>query len=174
MKNGQNIQLTLWSEDLLVKDSVSQVKEKDSMMLDQNSHCHLLELWKNINRDGFYGRTCPEYYPAIKDLILHVSSIHWLNSGILSLTESLMHNSPEWPKDVVECSLSDILIQPSTNTGVTKQQNWLRKYYLSQKCCQGIIRRAKERGKKLPERLMIALQSVSRNEQEKKVVEKVS
>src|SRR5574344_840358 len=95
MKNGQNIQLTLWSEDLLVKDSVSQVKEKDSMMLDQNSHCHLLELWKNINRDGFYGKTCPEYYPAIKDLISHVSSIHWLNSGILSLTESLMHNSPD-------------------------------------------------------------------------------
>jgi hypothetical protein len=36
------------------------------------------------------------------------------------------------------------------------------KYYLSAKACQGILRRAKERGKELPEELRIALERQAR------------
>jgi hypothetical protein len=35
------------------------------------------------------------------------------------------------------------------------------KYYLSPKACQGILRRAERRGKKLPELLEVALVSVA-------------
>ena len=46
------------------------------------------------------------------------------------------------------------------------QGGQLRKYYLSAKACQGILNRAKRRGKELPEMLRIALeqQSASLNE----------
>lgn len=63
---------------------------------------------------------CWEYDPA------------WLGSlGTL--------NTSECPSDVVESSLSQIL-----------QDTVPSKYYLSPKACVGILRRAKERGKKLP------------------------
>ena len=54
----------------------------------------------------------------------------------------------EFPSAAVESSLSQILQNP---TDVPQ------KYYLSSKACQGILRRAKERGKKLPKMLEQAL-----------------
>lgn len=57
----------------------------------------------------------------------------------------------EFPKDAVDCSLLSILqTEPPT----------LEKYYLSQKACKGILRRAKERGKELPPILQEALEEV--------------
>ena len=60
-------------------------------------------------------------------------------------------NSSASPNDAVESSLSDALepepIQP--------------KYYLSQKACTGILRRAEKRGKKLPPMLSRALRQRS-------------
>lgn len=63
----------------------------------------------------------------------------------------------EWPSDAVVCSLSDIL-----ETDVP------RKFYLSAKECQGILRRAERRGKELPTNLLRALQQAAgaSNEQE--------
>ena len=58
-----------------------------------------------------------------------------------------MLNTGASPNDVVESSLSQIL-----------QDEPPRKYYLSQKACQGILRRASERGKELPEKLKRALE----------------
>ena len=55
----------------------------------------------------------------------------------------------ECPNAAVESSLSQIL-QPMTDVS--------EKYYLSPRACQGILRRAKERGKELPEELRIALE----------------
>ena len=51
-------------------------------------------------------------------------------------------NTSECPKDAVESSLSAIL-----------QDNVPSKYYLTSKACLGILRRAEERGKDLPEQL---------------------
>lgn len=58
-------------------------------------------------------------------------------------------NIGESPNAAVESSLSRIL-QPVTDVP--------EKYYLSPRACKGILRRAKKRGKKLPEGLRVALE----------------
>ena len=57
-------------------------------------------------------------------------------------------NTSECPKDVAESSLSAIL-----------QENVTSKYYLTRKACLGILRRAVERRKDLPEQLELALKA---------------
>jgi hypothetical protein len=69
-----------------------------------------------------------------------------------SPTEFLTLNSSEWPKDADVCSLSDTL-----ETGDVPQR-----FFLSEKACQGILRRAEKRGKKLPPLLQAALESVAK------------
>lgn len=58
-----------------------------------------------------------------------------------------MLNTSESPRDADACFLSQILMA-----------NVPEKYYLSPKACQGILRRASERGKQLPNILRIALE----------------
>ena len=67
-----------------------------------------------------------------------------------SPTGFLTLNSSEWPKDVAVCSLSDTL-----ETGDVP-----RRFFLSPKACQGILRRAERRGKELPKSLQRALEAV--------------
>src|SRR5690554_3368788 len=62
--------------------------------------------------------------------------------------ESSTRNTGESPSAVVVSSLSSIL-----------QDNVPEKYFLSPKACQGILRRAEKRGKKLPPVLEMALES---------------
>lgn len=57
-------------------------------------------------------------------------------------------NTSECPKDAVESSLSAIL-----------QDSVPSKYYLTRKACLGILRRAEEREKNLPEQLELALKA---------------
>jgi hypothetical protein len=58
-----------------------------------------------------------------------------------------MLNTSEFPSDgAVSSSLADVL-----------ETSAQQKYYLSQKACEGILRRASKRGKKLPEALEKAL-----------------
>ena len=66
------------------------------------------------------------------------------------LTGFLTLSISEYPSAVVESSLSDILEE----TGDVPPQ-----YYLSPKACEGILRRAKRRGKTLPEPLLLALEA---------------
>lgn len=61
--------------------------------------------------------------------------------------ESWMPNTGESPNAAVESSLSQIL-----------EANPHQKYYLSEKACAGILRRAEKRGKELPKILKEALQ----------------
>ena len=70
----------------------------------------------------------------------------WETDGAL-LTELLTLNTSESPNAAEESFLSQIL-----------EVEVLEKYYLSQKACQGILRRAKTRGKELPEILKKALE----------------
>jgi hypothetical protein len=60
-----------------------------------------------------------------------------------------------WPKDGVECSLSDVL---------ETQGDHLKKYSLSAKAAQGILRRANRREKTLPPQLQIALEQVAQSQ----------
>jgi hypothetical protein len=64
-----------------------------------------------------------------------------------SPTGFLTLNGLESPSDVAVCSLSHTL-----ETGVVPQR-----YFLSEKACSGILRRAEKRGKKLPAQLQDAL-----------------
>lgn len=69
----------------------------------------------------------------------------WMDDGAWH-GECLMRNTGESPSVAVESRLSQILEEtPHT------------KYYLSEKACQGILRRAERRGKDLPKQLKAAL-----------------
>ena len=70
----------------------------------------------------------------------------WETDGAL-LTEFLTLNTGESPSEENASTLSQIL-----QVGVPST------YFLSQKACQGILRRASARGKELPEVLRIALE----------------
>jgi hypothetical protein len=63
------------------------------------------------------------------------------------LTELSTRNISVFPSAAAESTLSRIL-----------QETVPEKYYLSQKACQGILRRAAARGKELPEMLRTALE----------------
>ena len=65
------------------------------------------------------------------------------------LTEFLTLNIGESPSAAAESTLSSIL-----------QADAPEKYYLSAKACEGILRRAKRRGKELPSMLKIALEQM--------------
>lgn len=72
----------------------------------------------------------------------------WLEGERLTqLGECLTLNFGEYPNVERESTLSEIL-----------EDNVPEKYFLSQKACLGIIRRAKAKGRKLPENLRIALE----------------
>ena len=66
--------------------------------------------------------------------------------GIQSLGEHLTLNIGECPKEESVSTLSQIL-----------EETPHQKYYLSEKACLGILRRAEKRGKELPEILRLAL-----------------
>ena len=61
--------------------------------------------------------------------------------------ECLTLNTSESPNDVAESSLSQVLERDSIP----------QKYFLSARACQGILRRAENRGKRLPPALMAVL-----------------
>ena len=83
----------------------------------------------------------------------------WLNATSVKLHgASLTLNIGECPNVAVESFLSRIL-EP--------RQDVRAKYYLSEKACRGILRRAKERGKELPEELKAALERQAGNTPER-------
>lgn len=122
--------------------------------------------------DSWCGRTSPEHLAVTKDKILEQSckkpsasfakkpplfltlrtdgpsqdsSLEWGGNQAL-LGEFSMHSFGEYPSVDVESHLSQIL-----------EARPQEKYYLSAKACQGILRRADRRGKKLPPMLKTAL-----------------
>ena len=149
-------QLTFWSEEPLAKASQSLAFEKDLLTHAETSCSPILPLLHNISPSGWFGRTSPASCLATEDGILEPSSGRWASSGMGSPTECLTLNTSEWPKDAGVCSLSDTL-----ETGNVPQR-----FFLSAKACQGILRRAEKRGKKLPPQLHKALHSVAQETSE--------
>jgi hypothetical protein len=97
-------------------------------------------------------KMCLVFFPQITEEIWPVSLKRWSSAGIASLGGCLMLNTSEFPKDGAESSLSDVL---------ETQGDHLKKYSLSQKAAQGILRRATRRGKTLPVALQEALEAVA-------------
>lgn len=90
---------------------------------------------------GFSSKTSLDFCRHTEDETLESSSAKWRTSGMGGPTGSLTLNTSVWPNDAAVSSLSDILEDPGPH---------LDEYCLSQKACQGILRRAGKRGKKLP------------------------
>jgi len=80
------------------------------------------------------------------------ASTRWQKSGRWqSNGECWTRNGSESPNGDAACSSSlSSILEPQTEA----------KYFLSQKACQGILRRSEKRGKKLPEPLAVALANV--------------
>lgn len=109
---------------------------------------------------GSSGKTSLASCHKTEDGLLEPSSGRWGNSGMGGPTECWTHSMSEWtafhmpcPSDDGVCSLSDVLEE----TSLVPQR-----FFLSQRACEGILRRAERRGKALPPMLLAALKSVAR------------
>jgi hypothetical protein len=142
-------QLTFWSEEHLANRSQLQGLEKVWKTLVETSCLPIYQWLTILNPSGFYGKTYLAYSLVTEDMTLQPYFKGWLNSGMGSHTGFLTLNISECHKDADVCSLSDVL-----EIGEVPP-----KYYLSQKACAGILRRAEVRGKTLPIALQKALQA---------------
>lgn len=143
-------QLTLWSEEVPAKHSALQESAKDSWMRAVSSCSNMYELLQRLNPDGSSGRTSPAFCHRTGDDPLEPSCGRWMNSGMGWRGEFLTLSSSEWPSDAAVSFLSDVL-----EGGAER----LRRYSLSPRACQGILRRAEKRGKPLPPMLDASLRA---------------
>ena len=98
-----------------------------------------------------FGRMFPDSFLPTEEKISTGSLPSLTGSGILEHGELLMLNTSEWPS-VEEGSSAVSLAQ-------ILEPHVARKYYLSARACQGILRRAERRGKELPAQLRAALEA---------------
>ena len=103
--------------------------------------------------EGWIFKPCSKQSEKVKFQCLKVIDglpLDWCNSPELKSHGGYWtHNIGEFPNEEKESFLSRIL---------QLTEDVPEKYYLSPRVCLGILRRAKERGKELPEELRIALE----------------
>jgi hypothetical protein len=144
--------MELLQEVFLAKTSVLQDAVLDLQETDQDSFGKSADSLTKPKRSISSWKMSQDYFPQVTEQTWEQSSQRWHNAGMGSLTGFLTLNILEYPNAAVECSLSEVL----ETTG-----EHLRKYSLSQKAAQGILRRAEKREKVLPPLLMQALLSVA-------------
>ena len=142
------------SEERPAKPSRSQDSDADSLTLAVVSRWSSSAWRRHYALAGSSGRTSPVSCLRTEDGRLAPSSGRWGNWGMGGPTESWTRSGSEWPSDAVVCSLSHVL---------EAMQDVPQRFYLSQKACAGILRRAEKRGKDLPELLSQALRQVAGN-----------
>ena len=140
-------QLTFSLEEHHANHSQSLDSERDSKIQGVTSCSPMLEFLTSLDPSGAYGKTCQVSSVATEDGILAPSSGRWSNSGMGGHIGCLTLNTLEYHKDAEESSLLDVL-----ETGSVPQR-----FFLSQKACSGILRRAEVRNKELPPLLKEAL-----------------
>jgi hypothetical protein len=138
------------SEEPPASPSASQDFARDLLTQGETSPSPSLRLLNAIAPSGWCGRTSPACYQT-KLTPLDASSVDWQNSGMGGPTGFLTLNISDWPSDASVCSLSEVL-----EVGPVPPR-----YFLSAKACQGILRRAEKRGKRLPPSLADALLAVA-------------
>ena len=108
-------------------------------------------------QDGLSGKMSQEPSQVTTVTTLRLSSKKWLTSGVITSNGiAWTRSSLESPNGVEECSSSLASILQSS-------QEVDKRYYLSAKAAEGILRRATRRGKHLPPRLEKALIQVSQS-----------
>ncbi len=152
-------QLTFWSEERPANPSALRGSAKGFMTPEAASCLRFLKSLNATDLDGLSGKTSPASCHPTEEGILVPSSGRWGSWGMGGPTASSTLNGSEWPRDAAVCSLSDVL----------ETSDVPPRYFLSQKACAGIIRRAERRGKELPTMLRRALEQVAGdlNEREK-------
>ena len=151
-------QLTFWPEEHPANLLALQDCGKASKIHAETSCSLFLQSLNISNPNGFCGKTSPVSCHLTEEKILVASLEGWQNWGMGSPTEFLTLNGAEHtgiqePSRSVEgvSSLSDVL----------EISQVPQRFYLSAKACQGILRRAKKRGKELPPMLKTALEAVA-------------
>jgi len=144
-------QSTFWSEEPHANPSLSLASAKDSATREATSCLHTLQSLNVSNLDGLSGKMSPVSCHQTEGGILVPSLARWATWGMGGPTECWTLSGSEWPRDVAVCSLSAVL----------ETQPVPQRYFLSQKACAGILRRADRRGKELPAMLRHALQAVA-------------
>lgn len=150
---------------ITVKLSPLPEREAASLTREVASCSNLSELYAKLDLDTYSGRMLSVPYPKTEDEPLAPSSGSWLNAGIHALTGSLTLSLPEYPCETVTEELPDGSVRSHSAAGVSFLSQFLentqdvpQRYLLSQKACEGIIRRARKRGKALPPKLLEALE----------------
>ena len=150
------------SEELHAKHSPSQDSEKGCVTLAVASRWSTSAWLAHCARSGSSGKTSPVSCHQDREGILVPSSGRWSRAGMASPGGCWTHNMCEWTDTLVPshsdgsvCSLSDVLEE----TQLVPQR-----FYLSQRACEGILRRAEKRGKELPPLLLEALMQVAKDE----------
>lgn len=138
--------------DSLARTYLSPEKAQDLPGTDQDSSGKSSDFLKTFIPPGSSLKTSLVSCQSTEDGTWAPSSKRWLNAGMASRGECWTLSISESPNVVVESSLSAILEEPDER---------LRKYFLSAKACQGILRRAGKRNRKLPEALELALTTVA-------------
>jgi hypothetical protein len=137
----------LLQEDFPAKISASLARELVLLAHEAGYSGRLQELWKKRKASTQSSKMYLVCFPLTTEQTLLLYSARWQTSGILSPGACLMLSTSEYPNGAsVSSSLADVL-----------QAEAPEKYYLSQKACDGILRRANRRGKTLPEALQEAL-----------------
>ena len=135
-----------------------------------------------LERDTFCLKTCQDYSAVTEAKTLLPWLEKWLGASstyrqtggqipvLLPAREGLSsgqlwtRNSSEWRSGAVVCSLSETL-----ETGEVD-----RRFFLSSRACQGILRRAEKRQKTLPEQLANALSMVAQAGDQRAQLETIS
>ena len=145
------------SEEAPVNPSRLQEKDLEWMTLVATWPSNSSELLLKFNQRGSSLKMSQDYCRLTEEGILESSSEKWQKSGMGSPTEFWTLNSSESRSEDVESSLSGILEEIGEVP---------HRYYLSEKACRGILRRASRRGKQLPTMLEEALTSQAGNQEE--------
>ena len=140
-------QLTLFAEDSLAKTSASQESDVDLLANALASGTSLRASLTKLSQHGLLLKTSQVYSVPMLDETLPSSSIGWHSAGMAWGGECLTLKASDLPSDAVACLLSQVL-----------EAHVDARYYLSQKACAGILRRADKRGKVIPEPLRTALE----------------
>ncbi len=142
--------LTFSVVDFPVKISRSPDVGRVFMLNEVDSSSSLPDWLESCAPTGCSSRTSQACSHRVKVKTLKPSSKRFPNSGMRLRGESWTAVISESPNGAVECTLSDIL-EPTVP----------RRFYLSQKAGQGILRRAERRGRKLPTPLREALEALA-------------
>ena len=121
--------------------------------------------------NGCYGRTFQELFPQTKEMTLDTFLDQWYKGMFLSLKMDGRTQESAFPKMETESwsggcwtlntleSLNDAV--ESSLYSILEHGGGTRRYCLSPKACEGILRRAKERGKVLPKALEETLEKMT-------------